>query len=177
MKDVSLYDEIFSEVDGELNDLKDKDLDNTELDTPSLKFESDIPKLERMCYIMEQVLLKKESDAVVYAGFQKISRAEAIWDRYLEIADNVKKIYLFGQKDKELKSHPNIEFVYLPEKHTLIREWFLVIDRPLAKSMMVGYDLDGFGVYENEKDRNFKGAKTTNPNIVDKATNLLQSVI
>ena len=177
MKEISLYDEIFSEVDGEITDLTNKDVDNTELDTPSLKFESDIPKLERMCYIMEQVLLKKESDAVVYAGFQKVSRAEAIWDRYLEIADNVEQIYLFGEKDKELESHPNIEFIYLPEKHPLIREWFLVIDRPLAKSMMSAYDLDGFGVYENEKDRNFKGFKSTNPNIVEQATSLLKEVI
>lgn len=176
MKEVSLYEEIFSSIEGDIEDLG-KDADEDKLDSFSMKFESNIPNLEKMCYIMEKILLKKESDATIYAGFQKVSRAEAIWDRYHDIADNVDKIYLFGEKDKELKPHPNIEFVYLPEKHPLIREWFLVIDKPIGKSMMVAYDLDGFGTYENEKDRNFKGAKTNNPDQVKKAVDVLNEIV
>ena len=176
MKEVSLYEEIFSSVEGDVENLGN-DEDDEKLKSFSMKFETSVPNLEKMCYIMEKILLKKESKATIYAGFQKVSRAEAIWDRYHDIADNVDKIYLFGEKDKKLKSHPNIEFVYLPEKHPLVREWFLVIDKPIGKSMMVAYDLDGFGTYENEKDRNFKGAKTNNPDQVKKAVEVLDDIV
>ncbi|MGM0369606.1 MAG: DICT sensory domain-containing protein [Bacillota bacterium] len=178
MKEVSLYEEIFSEIEGDVEDLTDS-VSDSKLKSNSLKYETNIPNLEQMCYIMERVLLGKDdgSDITVYAGFQKVSRAEAIWDRYLEIADIVDQVYLFGENDANLESHPNIDFIYLPDKHELIREWFLVVDQPLAKSMMVAYDLDGFGKYPNEKDRNFKGAKSNNPRVVSDAIDLLEDVI
>ncbi|OCL26228.1 histidine kinase [Orenia metallireducens] len=176
MDKISLYQNIFSDLESPVEDLRG-DVSDNKLRSTSLKFESDIPKLERMCYIMEQVVLKKKVAATVYAGFQKISRARAIWDRFLKIADNVDKVYIFGEKDDNLKSHPNIEFIYLPKRHPLIREWFLVIDQPLAKSMMVAYDLDGFGIYKDEKKRNFKGAKSAHPRVVAKAKDILDKFI
>ncbi len=175
MADVSLYEEIFGAVDGEVEDLG-KDADDDKLNSMSLKFESKVPNLEDMCYYMEKVLLRKPSDAVVYAGFQKVSRARAIWDRYQEMADNVEKIYLFGEKDDDLPAHENIEFVYLPSDHPLVREWFLVIDKDIGSTMMVAYDQDGFGVEDLKEGRNFKGAKTSRPEHIEKAANLLEDV-
>ncbi len=175
MKEVSLYKQVFQAVEGDVEKL-DNSTSEDKLNSFSLKYETKVPQLERMCYIMEKVLLQKQTEGTVYAGFQKVSRAEAIWDRYHQIADNVDKIYLFGEHDKDLKPHPNIEFVYLPENHPLAREWFLVIDRPLSKSMMVAYDMDGFYT-EDLKDRNFRGAKSTNPNTVKQAVELLDEVI
>lgn len=176
MKGLSLYNEIFEEVEGNVKELG-KDADKSKLSSFSLKFETKIPNLEKMCYIMEKVLLNKGEGATVYAGFQKQSRAEAIWDRYHKMADNVEQIYVFGENDANLDPHPNIKFINLPPRHELIREWFLVIDKPIGKSMMVAYDLDGFGKYENEKDRNFKGAKTQRPEAVTKAVELLEDLI
>lgn len=176
MKKLSLYNEIFGEIKGSTEKLGAKASEN-KLSSFSLKFETKIPNLEKMCYIMEKVILNKGEDAKVYAGFQKLSRAEAIWDRYHQMANNADQIYVFGENDANLKAHPNIDLVYLPPKHELIREWFLVIDKPIGKSMMVAYDLDGFGKYENEKDRNFKGAKTHAPKSVSKAVNLLEALI
>ncbi|AGB42226.1 putative sensor protein/domain protein [Halobacteroides halobius DSM 5150] len=178
MKEVSLYQEIFDELEGPVEDLTGE-VSNSKLKSRSLKYETEIPKLEQMCYIMESVLLTKDEaeGTTVYAGFQKVSRAEDIWDRYFDLADTVDQIYLFGEDDATLKAHPNIDFIYLPEGHELTREWFLVIDQPLAKSMMVAYDLDGFGVYEDEKLRNFKGAKSNNPRVIKKAIDLLEDVI
>lgn len=176
MKNVSLYEEVFGLVEGDLENL-DEGADDDKLDSFSLKYESTVPQLERMCYIMEQVLLKEEVEATVYAGFQKVSRAADIWDRFLQIADNVEQVYIFGEDDADLKTHPDIDFIYLPNKHKLKREWFLVIDQPLAKSMMVAYDMDGFGTHEVEKDRNFKGAKCNNPRVVTQAKEILDEVI
>ncbi|ACB86348.1 putative sensor protein [Natranaerobius thermophilus JW/NM-WN-LF] len=175
MKEMSLYKEVFKDVDGEVEQLGN-DISEEKLNSFSLKYETKVPQLEKMCYIMEKVLLQKKTEGVVYAGFQKVSRAEDIWDRFRQIADNVDKVYIFGEHDKDLTPHPNVEFIYLPKNHSLTKEWFLVIDRPLAKSMMVAYDMDGFYT-EDLKDRNFKGAKSTNPNTVKKAVDLLDQLI
>ena len=178
MKEVSLYEEIFDELEGPVEDLTG-DVSDSKLKSRTLKYESDIPKLEKMCYIMEKTILNQDEaeGTTIYAGFQKVSRAKDIWDRFLELADTADEVYVFGENDANLEPHPDIHLIYLPEKHPLKREWFLVMDQPLAKSMMAAYDLDGFGVYEDEKQRNFKGAKSNNPRVVEKAIDLLEDVI
>jgi len=177
MKHISLFHELFEKIDGEIVKMADQSKDS-ELSIGNIKYETKVPNLERMCYIMESVVLKagkKQGD--VYAGFQKISRAEAIWDRFLKMADNVDHLYVFGEKDKVLPSHPNIKFIYLPQNHPLVREWFLVLDIKYMRNMMTAYDLDGFGTKPLEIDRNFKGAKTVNTKIIDEAIALLKQII
>ncbi|MEA4826217.1 MAG: DICT sensory domain-containing protein [Clostridium sp.] len=177
MKSISLFNELFEKIDGDVVKFTDKAKDS-QLSIGNIKYETKVPSLERMCYIMESVVLnggKKQGD--VYAGFQKISRAEAIWDRFLKMADNVDNLYVFGERDKLLPSHQNIKFVYLPKNHPLVREWFLVLDIKYMRNMMTAYDLDGFGVKPLELDRNFKGAKTVNSKIIDEAVALLKQVI
>lgn len=173
MKKVSLYEELFGEIDGPVEKLEDGASDS-KVSIANIKYDTKIPNLEKMCYLMESVVLQKKREGTIYAGFQKISRAEAIWDRYLKMAENVDKIYIYGEKDKSLTPHPKIEIVPLPKGHPLIREWFLVMDIKFGKNMMTAYDLDGFGTYENEKDRNFRGGKTINKDIVEKAVRILE---
>ena len=176
MKNFSIYEEIFESTNGDLIKMSDKESDKT-FSLANIKYESKIPNLERMCFLMESIALNKKREGTIYAGFQKLSRAENIWDRFLQIADNVDKIYIFGEKDTTLKSHPHIEFVYLPPNHKLIREWFLVLDIKFGKNMMVAYDLDGFGNSKIDSDRNFKGVKTVNVNHINNTIKLLQSII
>ena len=176
MQNISLYKKFFPEIDGEVKEVEKDYIYKTPGKFP-VKFETSIQTLEMISKILEEVLLIEKSEAVAYVGFQKISRAEAVCDRYHRIADKIKKVYMFGEKDKILKPHPNIEFVYLPPKHDLIREWFLLIDHPKRKSMLVAYDLDGFGKYEDEKKRNFIGFKTNNPLLVKKGIRLIKTII
>lgn len=75
MKKLSLYNEIFGEIKGSTEKLGAKASEN-KLSSFSLKFETKIPNLEKMCYIMEKVILNKGEDAKVYAGFQKLSRVK-----------------------------------------------------------------------------------------------------
>lgn len=175
-RNFSIYQEVFKQVEAEKQNLSESVSDDV-LGANSLKYETSIPVLERMCYIMESVLLRNKSDAIVYAGFQKYSRAEAIWNRYLEMADNVEKIYLFGVPDIKLKSHPNIEFVHLKETDELFKEWFLLIYKKIGKSMMTAQDQDGFGKHEDEKRRVFKGVKSTDPKLVTELKEKLDKAI
>ncbi|MGM0410195.1 MAG: DICT sensory domain-containing protein [Bacillota bacterium] len=176
MRHISLYKTFFPEIDGEVEEINYKN----NIEGPekfSYKFETSIPTLEMLSEIMENVLLKKKSETTAYVGFQRTSRAEAVWDRYHKIANNIKKVFVFGIKDKILDPHPNIELVDLSEKHPLIREWFLVIDHPQGKSMLVAYDLDGLDKSQNEKSRNFIGFKTSNPELVNKAVRLIKNAL
>lgn len=132
MKKVSLYEELFGDIDGPVEKLKDGASDS-KVSIANIKYETKIPNLEKMCYLMETVVLQKKREGTIYAGFQKLSRAEAIWDRYLKMAENVDKIYIYGEKDKVLTPHPKIEIVPLPSGHPLIREWFLVMDIKFGK--------------------------------------------
>lgn len=176
MKNFSIYEEVFKSGEGDFIKMSNNESDKT-FALSNIKYESKIPNLARMCFLMESVVLLKKREGTIYAGFQKISRAKEIWDRFLKMADNVDKIYIFGEKDTTLKSHPNIEFVYLPPNHKLIREWFLVMDIKFGRNMMLAYDLDGFGNLKLDEDRNFKGVKTVNINYIDKTIKLLKTVI
>lgn len=176
MKKVSLYKELFGEIDAPMEQLQDGASDS-KVSIANIKYETKIPNLEKMCYLMESVVLQKKREGTVYAGFQKLSRAEAIWDRYLKMAENVDMIYVFGEKDKDLAPHPKITIVPLPPGHPLIWEWFLVMDIKFGKNMMTAFDLDGFGTYENEKDRNFRGGKTINKDVVEKAALLIENAM
>ncbi|ADH99372.1 DICT sensory domain-containing protein [Salisediminibacterium selenitireducens] len=175
LKDVSVFETAFGEVPGETSKLGGS-ASNETLSASSLKYETKVPQLEYMCLMMENMVLTKKLKGTIYAGFQKQSRAEAIYDRYLAMAE-YSEIYLFGEKDKSLPTHPNIHFVDLPSNAVLTREWFLVINAPAFKSMMVAYDMDGFGTHEVEEDRNFKGMKSSSPKTVKAVSEMLASVV
>ncbi|RKD33158.1 DICT sensory domain-containing protein [Thermohalobacter berrensis] len=176
MKRISLFKEIFDKVEGDVQKIEGKASDSV-LSKNTIKYETKVRNLERMCYIMESMILKKKRNGIVYAGFQKLSRTEGVWDRFLKMAINVDKIYVFGVNDKKPQSHPNIEFINLPPNHPLVREWFLVIDVKFMRNMMVAYDKDGFGTKPLDTDRNFIGAKTVNLKHIDKAVKLLNEII
>ncbi|MCT4585850.1 MAG: hypothetical protein N4A54_13065 [Peptostreptococcaceae bacterium] len=176
MKRVSLYKELFDDVDSNLIKFK-KDESESKLSIDTVKYETSVCNLEKMCYMMECVILRRKFEGCIYAGFQKISRAKAVWDRFLKMADNVDKIYVYGVLDEKLESHPNIQIIPLTPMHPLTREWFLVFNTKFNKNMMVAYDQDGFGVKPIEKDRNFIGIKTVNLKVIDKAINLLENAM
>ncbi|PSL48505.1 diguanylate cyclase/two-component system sensory protein [Salsuginibacillus halophilus] len=175
LKDISVFETCFGEVNDEVKSL-DKQADNSTLAQSSLKYETKVPQLEYMCLMMENMVMTKKLNGTIYAGFQKQSRATAIMDRYLAMAEYC-NIYLFGENDVDLPEHPNITYIDLPPQANLMREWFLVIDGDAFKSMMVAYDLDGFGNHAVEEDRNFKGVKSSSPEVINQAKGLLSSVI
>ncbi len=176
-KDVSLYRDVFQQTEGDVQRVTGM-LSRQELDTASLKYETKVPQLEYMCLIMENMVITKKPRARIYAGFQKLSRCvEPVLERFCAMADHAEKVYIFGENDKEMPHHPNIEYVSLPADHPLIREWFLVIQAPVMKMMMTAYDLDGFGTHDIEENRNFIGIKSNQPKVVDQAAQLLQSAI
>lgn len=177
MKSVSLFNEIFGGQDFEYQKIDKNDKLVVEEDSSFLKFITKIPVLEEMSFLMEEIAIRYGKKADMYVGFQKLSRAEAVWPRYQEISRELGNLFVFGENDCSLKNYPNTKLIYLPKGHPLIKEWFLVIDFKKAKSMLTAYDLDGFGKFENEKERRFKGIKSNNPRHVKKAVEILKTLI
>lgn len=177
MKQLSLYEALFDTVEGETTSLSGMPSRAT-LDATSLKYETRVPQLEYMCLIMENMVLMKKPKARIYAGFQKLSRAAApVLERFVEMSRFAEHVYIFGENDQPMPPYPNLTYVHLPHGHKLMREWFLVIQSPMMKSMMVAYDMDGFGVQEVEEGRNFRGVKSINPKVVDQAAHLLDELL
>ena len=170
LKDLSLFKECFGAVEGDTQNLGNANL--SQLQAGSIKFESKVPQLEYMCLMMENMVLMKKLKGTVFAGFQKFSRAQNVIERFQAMTE-YSDVYIFGEADVEVDSTDGIHYIPLPQNSELMREWFLVIDAPNFKSMMVAYDLDGFGTHEVEEGRNFKGAKSSSPKVVDHASSLL----
>lgn len=175
MKPGSLYADIFHQVDSEL--YAGGMMSRSQLESDSLKYETSVPQLEYMCLIMENMVITKKPKGTIYVGFQKLSRLAApVLERFLAMAET-SKVYIFGEHDAAVTAHPNIEYVYLPPEHPLVREWFLVIDTPVIKTMMTAYDTEGFGVHPVEEDRKFRGVKSNSPKLVQQAAALLNDLI
>ncbi|RWZ54653.1 histidine kinase [Halobacillus fulvus] len=170
IQNLSLFKECFGAVEGETQQLGNANL--SQLQAGSIKFESKVPQLEYMCLMMENMVLMKKLKGNVYAGFQKFSRAKNVIERFQAMTE-YSNVYIFGEDDAPVDQNDGIHYIALPPNSELIREWFLVIDAPNFKSMMVAYDLDGFGVHNVEEGRNFKGAKSSSPKVVDHAASLL----
>ncbi|MFD2614372.1 DICT sensory domain-containing protein [Paenibacillus gansuensis] len=177
MINASLYRDIFDQSVGEVQEIAGM-ISRAQLDTASLKYETQVPQLEYMCLIMENMVITKKPKAVIYAGFQKLSRAVApVLERFFTMAETAEKVYIFGVPDQERPAHPNVEYIHLPEDHPLVREWFLVVQAPTMKMMMTAYDLEGFGVHAVEENRKFRGVKSNSPKLVDQAAQLLANVV
>ncbi|MCA1035830.1 MULTISPECIES: DICT sensory domain-containing protein [Bacillus] len=170
LKKLSLFQECFGQVEGETQKLDNAPL--SQLNAQSLKYETKVPQLEYMCLMMENIVLTKKLQGNVYAGFQKFSRTKNVLDRFQAMAE-YSNVHIFGENDAAMDPSDGIHYIELPKNSELMREWFLIIDSPVFKSMMVAYDMEGFGVHEVEEGRKFKGVKTSNPQVIAHATKLL----
>ncbi|MCD7034187.1 histidine kinase [Metabacillus sp. GX 13764] len=171
LRKLSLFHECFGAVEGETELLENASL--SRLNAQSLKYETSVPQLEYMCLMMENMVLSKKLKGNVYAGFQKFSRTVNVLDRFQAMTE-YSNVHIFGEPDMKMDPADGIDYIALPPRSELMREWFLVIDTPVFKSMMVAYDLEGFGVHKVEEGRKFRGIKTSSPAVVKKAVELLE---
>ena len=129
-------------------------------------FRSQVPCLEYASLLIENaVLLRTNRMGRIYVGFEKLSRMEAIIDRYLRIADVSERVYVFGEKDWQPPRHPNMKLISVPGNSKLAREWFIIVESSTLQVALVALDEDGFDVPVFEA-RNFRGFKSSNPAIV-----------
>ena len=140
-------------------------------------FRAQVPCLEYVSLLIENaVLLRTNRTGRVYVGFEKLSRMEAIIDRYLRIADVSERVYVFGEEDWRPPRHPNMKVIPVARGAKLGREWFMIAESSTLRVTFVGLDEDGFNVPVLE-ERNFRGFKSSNPLIVSRLAEAAEGLV
>ncbi len=128
-------------------------------------FRSQVPCLEYASLLIENgLLLRTHRGGRVYAGFEKLSRMQAVVDRYLRIADVSERVYVFGEDDWQPPRHPNLRAFTLAPSSPLAREWFVIADSPSLRVALVATDEDRDA--RPNDNRNFRAFRTSDPALV-----------
>ncbi len=158
---------------GTVSNISRRDFD--ERDT--FRFRAQVPCLEYISLLIENaVLLRTNRAGRVYAGFEKLSRMEAIVDRYLRMADVSERVYIFGEADWKPPRHPNMRPIPVADGSHLSREWFIIVNSPTQLVALVAYDRDGFDTPFLEA-RWFDAIKTNDPKIIEPLVQAAENLV
>lgn len=140
-------------------------------------FRAQVPALEYISLLIENaVLLRTHRGGRLYVGFEKLSRMEAVVDRYMRIADVSERVYVFGEDDWKPPRHPNMRVIALPAGAPLAREWFVVADSPALSVALVGTD-EGGAPARTLEERTFRALKTHDPALVRRLASAAESLV
>lgn len=136
-------------------------------------FETRIDSMRLWCRLTEKLVVEKPlRDAVVHAGFERLSRVEPVSARYRRIATVAKSLTVYGERDSDW-SAPNAAVVEL-DVGPLRNEWFVLVSSTAFRALIVAEDLDGFGGGVELGARRFRGFATHHPALVERARVLLE---
>ena len=179
MTDFSLYEHALRLASSKAEDLGDvqhvsrRDFD----ERASFTFRAKVPCLEYVSLLIENaVLLRANRAGRVYVGFEKLSRMEAVADRFFRIADLSERLYVFGEPDWKPPRHPNMKMIGTRPEQKLSREWFLVVNSPSQRVALVARDEDGFRAPVLEA-RTFSALKTSDPALVEQLAAAAEELI
>lgn len=181
MKTVSLFDEALKiALTCEAEDLTQvtyvsrRDFDERETFT----FETSEPCLEYVSLLIENaVLLRTHRAGRVYAGFERLSRMEAVVDRYLRIADVSERVYVFGEPDWKPPRHPNMRVIALPRDARMAREWFIIANSPVLRVALLAREKDGAGEQAAFEARRFNALKTSNHEVIARLATVAEELV
>lgn len=147
------------------------------VERPTFTFRAQVPCLEYVSLLIENALLLRTNRAGrVYTGFQKLSRMEAIIDRYLRIADVSERLYVFGEPDWKPPRHPHMRLIPIAGDDRLAREWFVIADSSSMRAALVAQDQDGFQAPILEA-RHFIALKTTDPALIEQLVAAAENLV
>ncbi|MBD0326144.1 MAG: hypothetical protein ICV68_06930 [Pyrinomonadaceae bacterium] len=147
---------------GKVSNISRRDFDERE----TFRFRAQVPVLEYVSLLIENaLLLRTNRTGRIYVGFEKLSRMEAVIDRYLRIADLSERVYVFGEADWKPPRHPNMKLITLPPDFRLASEWFVIANSSTMHVALVAVDEDGFDAPVLE-ERNFRAFKSSASSVV-----------
>ncbi|MDQ3754398.1 MAG: hypothetical protein M3371_06670 [Acidobacteriota bacterium] len=135
------------------------------------------PCLEYLSLLIENALLLRTQRAGrVYAGFEKLSRMEAVVDRYLRIADLSERVYVIGEADWSPPRHPNLRVLPVAPGAKLTRENFIIADSPyLQVALVAAQTHDEFAA--PPEARAFHATKSSAPAVVRQLAAAMEKLI
>jgi hypothetical protein len=144
---------------------------------PTFRFSAQVPVLEYVSLMIENaLLLRTNRTGRIYVGFEKLSRMEAVIDRYLRIADLSERVYVFGEADWKPPRHPNMKLIQLPPDFKLASEWFVIANSSTLRVALVAVDEDGFDVPVLE-ERNFRAFKSSDHVLVGALSTIVEELV
>jgi len=170
LKDVSLFEEAIkiagtAEVEdlGRVSNVSRRDFDERQ----SFLFCTKAPCLEYVSLMIENaLLLRTNRTGRIYAGFEKLSRMEAVAGRYLRIADISERVYIFGEADWKPPRHPNMKVITFPGEYKLAREWFVIADSSTLRVAFIAVEESSLVTATALEERNFRAFKSSDLAIV-----------
>jgi hypothetical protein len=170
LKDVSLFEEALkiagtagAEDLGRVSTISRRDFDERQ----SFLFRTKTPCLEYISLMIENaLLLRTNRTGRLYAGFEKLSRMEAVAERYLRIADVSERVYIFGEADWKPPRHPNMKVITFPGDYKLVHEWFVIADSSTLRVAFIAVEEDRSVTARALEERNFRAFKSSDPAIV-----------
>jgi DICT domain-containing protein len=142
-------------------------------------FRSQEASLEYLSLLIENALLLRANlRGRIYAGFEKLSRMEAVIDRYLRIADLSEQLYVFGVADWKPPRHPRMKLITLTNENRLAREWFIIVDSTtLSAALVARAETEAQSPHLLLETRNFRAFKSNDPAIVARLSATAENLI
>jgi hypothetical protein len=143
----------------------------------TFRFRAQVPVLEYVSLMIENaLLLRTNRTGRLYVGFEKLSRMEAVIDRYLRIADLSERVYVFGEADWKPPRHPNMKLIQLPPDYMMANEWFVIANSSSLRVALVAVDEDGFDTPVLE-ERYFRSFKSSDPSLVGGLSKIVEELV
>lgn len=136
-------------------------------------FDASVRAMHHWCRLNEELVLERHSaDAEVFVGFERLTRVRpAVASRYRRLASKVGQLALFAEHDTTLDLNcAMVDVAGSP----LSREWFLAINAPNYKALLVARDQQGFGPTGPLLGRRFIGLSTHDSKLVLAAIEVLR---
>ena len=173
LQELSLYRLVAAEAERRNVPMRDLGRQDAELKPAHAgTFDASVRAMQYWCRLNERLVLERHAHhASVYAGFERLSRVKPVLRRYKRLAREVRRITVFGEADVELPFSARIVDV---TGAALAREWFLVVDAPSYKALLVARDQHGFGPTGPLAGRRFLGVSTHDADLVLTACTALE---
>lgn len=134
-----------------------------------VKFVAQVRTMSVWCRVVERLVVSNaregsRGDAIVHAGFERLSRLTPVLARYRAIGKAARSVDVYGEPDAEVSGEGLRSIVF--SGGPLANEWFLVVESARFKTVLAAEDLDGFGSGKPLAERRFRATASYHPAVV-----------
>jgi putative methionine-R-sulfoxide reductase with GAF domain len=134
-----------------------------------------VPMMNTISHLIEDQVARHKMAVDLYAGFQQFSFFMRQEERYRQLAEVARRVYVFGLPDSTPPVITGIEFVPLPAESALRHEWFLLVDTPDFWTTLTTREVEGHDAITG--GRKFDGIWTFDVDLVNRIALLVSQVL
>lgn len=134
-----------------------------------------VSMMNTISHHIEDQVIKHRMPIDFFAGFQRFSHFPAQLDRYRQLGQVCRRVYVFGVPDVRPAPISGIEYIALDAASPLAKEWFVLVDTPLFWSVLSTQEVEGRDPITG--GRRFDGLWAFDAQVVDRASLLLSQAL